>query len=108
MPDSGERFLATVHGGIDEIGAKAWDECAGGDNPFLSYAFLEALEASGSATAREGWQPQHIALNDETGRFLGVAPLYLKSHSYGEYVFDHGWAASYDRVGGRYYPKLQC
>jgi uncharacterized protein len=108
MPDGGERFSVKVHRSIDAIGREAWDACAGDDNPFLSYAFLEALEASGSAVADSGWLPQHLALEDETGRIAGVAPLYLKSHSYGEYVFDHGWAAAYERVGGRYYPKLQC
>ncbi len=108
MPDGGENFSVKVHRSIDAIGAAAWDACAGGDNPFLSYAFLEALEASGSATAESGWLPQHLALEDESGRIHAVAPLYLKNHSYGEYVFDHGWAASYERVGGRYYPKLQC
>jgi len=108
MPDGGENFSVKVHRAIEAIGAEAWDRCAGDDNPFLSYAFLEALEASGSATAETGWLPQHLALEDETGRVVGVAPMYLKSHSYGEYVFDHGWAASYERVGGRYYPKLQC
>ncbi len=108
MPDGGENFSVKVHRSIDAIGAAAWDACAGGDNPFLSYAFLEALEASGSATAESGWLPQHLALEDDSGRIHAVAPLYLKNHSYGEYVFDHGWAASYERVGGRYYPKLQC
>jgi hypothetical protein len=108
MPDSGPEYSVKVHRSIAAIGATAWDQCAGGDNPFLSYAFLEALEASGSATAQSGWLPQHLSLEDERGRLLGVAPLYLKSHSYGEYVFDHGWAASYERAGGRYYPKLQC
>ncbi len=108
MPDGGEQFTVKAHRAIDAIGAVAWDACAGADNPFLSYAFLEALEASESATAETGWLPQHLALEDASGRVVGVAPLYLKSHSYGEYVFDHGWAASYERAGGRYYPKLLC
>ena len=108
MPDSGEQLTVKVHRDIAAIGAAAWDACAGGGNPFLSYAFLEALEASGSATADSGWLPQHLALEDSSGRVLGVVPMYLKDHSYGEYVFDHGWAASYERAGGRYYPKLQC
>ncbi len=108
MPDGGEQLTVKAHRAIGAIGAAAWDACAGTDNPFLSYAFLEALEASESATAETGWMPQHLALEDTSGRVVGVAPLYLKSHSYGEYVFDHGWAASYERAGGRYYPKLQC
>jgi predicted N-acyltransferase len=93
---------------LADIGAAAWDACAGPDNPFVSYAFLSALEDSGSATAREGWQPQHLMLEDAAGRLIACAPIYLKSHSYGEYVFDHGWADAYERAGGRYYPKLQC
>jgi uncharacterized protein len=108
MPDGGENFSVKVHQSIDGIGQANWDACAGGDNPFLSYDFLEALEASGSAVADSGWLPQHLALEDETGRVYAVAPMYLKSHSYGEYVFDHGWAAALERVGGHYYPKLQC
>src|SRR5260221_14166121 len=92
---------------IDEVPAEAWDRCAGGDNPFLNHAFLKALETSGSATARTGWLPQHLVAEDEEGRVLGAVPMYLKSHSYGEYVFDHGWADAYRRAGGEYYPKLQ-
>ncbi len=76
-------------------------------NPFVSYEFLSALEASKSATARTGWQPQHLVVEDDNGRLLGAVPCYLKSHSQGEYVFDHGWADAYERAGGRYYPKLQ-
>jgi uncharacterized protein len=108
MPDGGDQLTVKAHRAIDMIGAAAWDACAGSDNPFLSYAFLQALEASGSASAESGWLPQHLTLEDENGCIIGVAPLYLKSHSYGEYVFDHGWAAAYERAGGRYYPKLQC
>src|SRR4029077_8255703 len=69
--------------------------------------FLSSLEASGSAVARAGWQPQHLVAEDEGGHVLGVAPCYLKSHSRGEYVFDRGWAEAYERAGGDYYPKLQ-
>ena len=93
---------------LADIPAADWDACAGADNPFLCHAFLEALEASGSATGDTGWPPQHLPLEDEAGRLLGAVPLYLKSHSYGEYVFDYGWADAYERAGGRYYPKLQC
>jgi predicted N-acyltransferase len=95
---------------VSEIAAAdpaEWDACAGPDNPFVSFAFLSALEESGSVTARTGWLPQHVLLKDGTGRLLATAPLYLKSHSYGEYVFDHGWADAYERAGGQYYPKLQ-
>jgi len=76
-------------------------------NPFISHAFLSALEASGSAVARAGWQPQHLVAETGDGTVLGVVPCYLKSHSRGEYVFDHGWAEAYEHAGGNYYPKLQ-
>jgi predicted N-acyltransferase len=107
MPDSGEAIAIRLVESIETIGADAWDACAGADNPFLTYAFLHALEASGSATAETGWRPQHLVAEDSRGRIVGVAPMYLKNHSYGEYVFDHGWADAYRRAGGRYYPKLQ-
>lgn len=77
------------------------------DNPFLDHAFFLALEESGCASGRTGWQPQHILLKDETGAPVGLLPLFLKSHSMGEYVFDHGWAQALERAGGHYYPKLQ-
>ena len=76
-------------------------------NPFVSHDYLSALEASQSAAARTGWQAQHLVAEDGDGRILGAAPCYLKSHSQGEYVFDHGWADAYEQAGGRYYPKLQ-
>jgi len=77
------------------------------DNPFLDHAFFRALEESGCATAETGWQAQHILLTDAADRPVGLMPLFLKSHSMGEYVFDHGWANALERAGGRYYPKLQ-
>lgn len=77
------------------------------DNPFLDHAFFLALEKSGSATRRTGWQPQHLLLMGADGQPAGLMPLYLKSHSRGEYVFDHGWADAFGRAGGSYYPKLQ-
>src|SRR4051812_24576878 len=98
---------------MTECDAVAWDACANPEsqdtpyNPFISYAFLHALEASGSATARTGWQPQHILAESPDGAVLGAVPCYLKSHSRGEYVFDRGWAEAYERAGGQYYPKLQ-
>jgi predicted N-acyltransferase len=106
MPDGAEQVTVRVATRIAEIPATEWDACAGPDNPFISHVFLDALEESGSATAKTGWLPQHLALTDATGRLLGAVPLYLKSHSYGEYIFDHGWAAAYERAGGSYYPKL--
>jgi len=97
----------TLHAGIGQIDPAAWDACAGGDNPFVSHAFLSTVEDSGSAGARTGWLPQHAALRDTTGRLVAAAPMYAKSNSYGEYVFDHGWANAYEQAGGHYYPKLQ-
>jgi predicted N-acyltransferase len=76
-------------------------------NPFVSHEFLSALEASASASARSGWQPQHLVAEDCDGRVIGATPCYLKSHSRGEYVFDWNWAEAYERAGGSYYPKLQ-
>jgi predicted N-acyltransferase len=77
-------------------------------NPFVSHAFLASLEESGTVSARSGWQPQHVVVEEESGTILAVMPCYLKSHSQGEYVFDHGWAEAYERAGGDYYPKLQA
>jgi len=100
---------------IGDVPASAWDACANPAsnsqdqiyNPFISHAFLNALEVSGSATARTGWQPQHLIAETEDGAVLGAMPAYLKSHSRGEYVFDAGWAEAYERAGGSYYPKVQ-
>ena len=101
-------FKARVLTGAADVSAADWDACAGGDNPFLAHAFFMALEASGSACARTGWQPAHIVVDDATGIPRGIMPAYLKSHSQGEYVFDQGWAEAWERAGGQYYPKLQC
>ena len=97
----------TLHKAIAEIAVADWDACAGDDNPFVSHAFLSTVEESGSAGPRTGWLPQHAVLRDAAGQVVACAPMYAKSHSYGEYVFDHGWANALDRAGGRYYPKLQ-
>ena len=97
----------TLHRAIAEIAPDDWNACAGPDNPFVSHEFLKAVEDSGSAGKRTGWLPQHAVLRNETGLVIGCAPMYAKSHSYGEYVFDHGWAQAFERAGGRYYPKLQ-
>ena len=79
-----------------------------GYNPFISHAYLLAMEQSGSATARTGWAPRHLRMEDASGKLVGAVPCYAKSHSQGEYVFDHGWADAYARAGGDYYPKLQA
>jgi len=99
-----------------QIGAADWDACAnptsacpdgGIYNPFVSYAFFDAVEQSGSACARTGWGPRHLVAR-RGGDIVGLVPCYLKSHSQGEYVFDRGWADAYERAGGQYYPKLQA
>jgi predicted N-acyltransferase len=98
---------------LREISGQAWDACARwspetGENPFVSHAFLSALEESKSVGRRTGWMPQHLLIqDDETEEVLAACPLYVKGHSQGEYIFDHGWAEAYERAGGRYYPKLQ-
>jgi hypothetical protein len=77
------------------------------DNPFISHEFLSSLEESGSVGGRTGWQPRHLVAEHDTGEPVGMAPCYVKTHSRGEYVFDHGWAEAFERAGGDYYPKLQ-
>ncbi len=107
MPDGSATLTLTLHDRIAEIDAADWNACAGEGNPFVSHAFLSALEDSGSASDRTGWLPQHAVLRTQDDRVVAVAPMYAKSHSYGEYVFDHGWANALERAGERYYPKLQ-
>jgi len=102
----GNSILARVGDGVAGFDATAWDACAGSANPFVSHAFLSALERSGSATVRSGWQPVPIAIDGASGVLAGVMPAYVKSHSQGEYVFDHSWADAWERAGGQYYPKL--
>jgi len=103
----------TVATSLDAFTRNEWEKLAGtsrGDaayNPFISYDFLSALEESGCATRHTGWLGQHLRLESADGKLLGAVPCYLKSHSQGEYVFDHGWADALERAGGRYYPKLQ-
>ena len=111
---SSANFRVRVEPSIQAIPAAAWDSCANPEslganayNPFVSHTFLSALEESGSATARTGWQPCHLVVEGDDSATLGVLPCYAKSHSQGEYVFDHGWADAYERAGGAYYPKLQ-
>jgi predicted N-acyltransferase len=107
MPDGAEALTVRTVDSIGAVAAAAWDRCAGAVNPFVGHGFLRLLEETGCLGAKSGWLPQHALLEDPAGRLLAAAPAYLKSHSYGEYVFDHGWADAYERAGGRYYPKLQ-
>ena len=104
--DPDGRVTLRVGESVSSFDAAAWDSCAGDANPFVSHAFLSALEDSGSAVARTGWQPLPIAFDEADGSLAGVAPAYAKSHSQGEYVFDHSWADAWERAGGRYFPKL--
>jgi predicted N-acyltransferase len=104
--DPDGRVTLRVGESVSSFDAAAWDACAGDANPFVSHAFLSALEDSGSAVARTGWQPLPIAFDEADGSLAGVAPAYAKSHSQGEYVFDHSWADAWERAGGRYFPKL--
>jgi uncharacterized protein len=117
---------AEVAASVADIGRAAWDavanpgwpsdrplesNCAGASvayNPFISFDFLDCLEQSGCAAKRTGWEPRHVVLRDADGVVAAAMPLYRKSHSMGEYVFDHGWADAFQRAGGRYYPKLQA
>ena len=107
----GARIEIELHGSLDSIGAEDWDACAGAgegrpEDPFTTYRFLKAVEDSGSVGPGTGWQPRYLTSKAD-GEIIACAPMYAKSHSQGEYVFDHNWAHAYERAGGRYYPKLQ-
>ncbi len=106
MPDDSQALNVCTLQSVSQVDKEVWNRCAGPDNPFLSWDFLNALEESGSVGPRAGWLPQHASLEDSAGNVLAVAPMYLKNHSQGEYVFDWGWADAYERAGGKYYPKL--
>lgn len=110
-------------GSIDEVPKEDWDKFLGASktdsdvsqidsapeyNPFISHSFLSALERSGSVSRETGWMPQHLVLSGPDGEILGALPSYIKSHSQGEYVFDHAFADAWERSGGQYYPKFQC
>ncbi len=105
------KAVVRVEADISDIAKDDWDRCANPPsqpyNPFISHAFLQALEQSGSVRPESGWLPQHLALEVDDGQVAAVMPCYLKGHSQGEYVFDHGWADAFERAGGQYYPKLQ-
>ena len=108
MPDGAVGLTVEVLGEVGNVSAADWDACAGPHDPFVGHSFLTALERSGSADAERGWRPVHLLARSPGGRIEGCLPLYLKSHSYGEYVFDWAWADAFERAGGRYYPKLQA
>ena len=94
-----------------DIDRDGWNRLANADggefNPFVTHDFFAALEKSGSTSRKTGWAGRHLVLTDASGEITGIAPCFLKTHSQGEYVFDHGWAEAFHRAGGRYYPKLQ-
>ena len=96
----------TLTNSIKDITKSEWDICAGIDNPFLSYDFMSSLEDSGSVSPETGWLPQHLLYRNSSKKLIGIVPLYLKGHSYGEYVFDWGWADAFERAGQKYFPKL--
>jgi uncharacterized protein len=104
-------LTAEVIDATAKIEAAAWNRLVAASdphgNPFLDHAFFLALEDSGCATRRTGWSPRHILLRRDS-EIVGLMPMYEKTHSQGEYVFDHGWANAFEQAGGRYYPKLQC
>src|SRR3954447_543601 len=106
MADRETDIIAKIASGVSGLNARAWDRLGGGD-PFLSHAFLSALEDSGSVGPGTGWTSAPILIEDDADRLVAAAPAYLKTHSQGEYVFDHGWAEAWERAGGEYYPKLQ-
>ena len=106
MADRESEVIAKLASGVSGLNSHAWDRLSG-DDPFISHAFLSALEESGSVGKGTGWTPATILVEDESSRLISAAPAYLKTHSQGEYVFDHGWADAFERAGGTYYPKLQ-
>ncbi|MEJ1158780.1 GNAT family N-acetyltransferase [Prosthecomicrobium sp. N25] len=120
MPPRSSSAVLRVLSSLSDIEREAWDRIANpapsavetedeetAYNPFVSHDFLWSLEESGSATAKTGWAARHLVLDGPDGQPRGLVPCYAKTHSQGEYVFDHGWAHAYERAGGRYYPKLQ-
>ncbi len=113
-PPDGQSFVLRVVENINDFTEDEWNSIAGTSrqeqnyNPFISRAFLAALEQSGCVSRKAGWLPRHLRLEDDQGNLIGAVPNYLKGHSQGEYVFDHGWADAFERAGGRYYPKFQA
>ena len=106
MADREAEIVARIARGVTDLPPEQWDGLAGGSDPFLSHAFLSLLERSGSVGPGTGWTALPIMV-ERAGRITAAAPAYLKTHSQGEYVFDHGWADAWERAGGDYYPKLQ-
>ncbi|GAB4508906.1 MAG: GNAT family N-acetyltransferase [Sulfuricaulis sp.] len=102
-------MYVSVIDSLEKIPVNDWNALTGANNPFLRHEFLSALEFTGCVSPKTGWQPQHLVAHEAgplQGRLLGAAPMYLKNHSYGEYVFDWAWANAYAHAGEKYYPKL--
>lgn len=106
-PPNNPEVIARAAPGIASLSAEQWDRCAGMDNPFVSHAFLSAMEESGSVGPGTGWKPLPILIEDGAGQISACLPSYLKSHSQGEYIFDQQWAHAFENAGGQYYPKIQ-
>jgi predicted N-acyltransferase len=110
MPDGSDSHRINLLSSIDDVAEADWDALLGATdpacNPFPSHDFLKALEVSHCVGAKTGWLARHLAISDGTGKLVAGVPLYVKGHSYGEYVFDWAWADAYERAGGKYYPKL--
>ncbi len=110
MPDGSDAIEIRLLTSMAEADKVQWDSLVRArdttNNPFLSHDFLTALEVSGCTARDAGWLPRHMAISDPTGRLIAAAPMYIKGHSYGEYVFDWAWADALERAGGTYYPKL--
>ena len=102
----GDALNLQMVGPIRMLDAAEWDQLAGTNNPFVSHAFLAALERGGAVGGNTGWEPAHIILRGGDGQLMAAMPLYIKHHSYGEYIFDHSWAKAFEQAGGSYYPKL--
>ena len=100
-------LTARIAPSVGSLPGPEWDGLAGPENPFMSHAFLTALEDSGSVGPGTGWTPAPLVIEDGAGHLLAALPAYAKSHSQGESVFDHAWADAWERAGGEYYPKLQ-
>lgn len=111
---SEQNFVLRIVESIDDFTNEEWNSLHGTSrgtssfNPFITQEFLSALERSGSVSPKTGWLPRHLRLENEDGNLIGAVPNYLKGHSQGEYVFDHGWADAFERAGGQYYPKFQA
>lgn len=109
MLDSGKQtFEVRFHQSIAEINAEEWNRLAGTSDPFTRYEFLHALEQHQCVGENFGWLPHHISIRDAAGGLVGISPLYIKTNSYGEFVFDWSWASAYEQTGIPYYPKLVC